>query len=67
MMNPRSLVEKPPDADVPRDMIASAAERLMEIEVGAPRGAAHGEKSPARSGGRRPGHHAAGGKPNVLA
>ena len=29
-------------------MIAFAAERLMEIEVGALAGAAHGEKSPAR-------------------
>lgn len=44
----RTLLEKSPDADFLREMIGFAAERLMELEVGALTGAAPGERSPDR-------------------
>jgi putative transposase len=48
MMNLRALVEKAPDADILREMIGFAAERLMEIEIGALTGPPMCEKSAER-------------------
>ena len=48
MMNLRAMVDKAPDADILRYMIAFAAERVMEMEIGAMTGAGHGEHSPDR-------------------
>jgi transposase-like protein len=44
----RGLMEKSADADLLREMIGFAAQRLMELEVGGLTGAAHGERSPDR-------------------
>lgn len=48
MMNLKSLLEKAPDADLLREMIGFAAERLMELEVGGLAGAGYGEKNAER-------------------
>jgi putative transposase len=45
MMTLRSLLEKNADADVLREMIGFADERLMELEVQGLTGAVHGERS----------------------
>src|SRR5215218_10420621 len=52
MMNLRSLVEKSADADLLREMIGFAAEKLMELEVSAKTGAAYGEKNAFRLASR---------------
>jgi len=48
MMNLCSLVEKRADTDLLREMIGVAAEKLMELEVGAKTGAAYGAKDTLR-------------------
>ena len=48
MMNLRTLLEKSSDADLLREMIGFAAQRLMEIEVTERTGAAPGERNPLR-------------------
>jgi hypothetical protein len=44
-MNLRAMIEKSPDADLLREMIGFAAQRLMELEVDGLTGAAYGEKT----------------------
>src|SRR5882757_1218287 len=48
MMSLRTLLEKSSDADLLREMVGFAAQRLMELEVESVTGAAHGERSPER-------------------
>lgn len=45
MMDLRALLEKSGDADLLRETIGFAAERLMGLEVGAKTGVDYGEKS----------------------
>jgi putative transposase len=45
MMNLQTLVEKSSDAELLREMIGFAAQRLMELEVAGLTGAGHGERS----------------------
>lgn len=45
MMSLRALVEKSADADLLREMVGFAAQRLMELEVESLTGAGHGERS----------------------
>src|SRR6476620_4242688 len=48
MMSLRTLLEKSSDADLLREMVGFAAQRLMELEVESLTGAAHGQRSPDR-------------------
>jgi transposase-like protein len=47
-LNLKAVIEKTPDADLLREMIGFAAERLMDMEVAGLTGAAYGEKNPDR-------------------
>ncbi len=48
MMSLRALLEKSSDAELLREMVGYAAQRLMELEVESLTGAGHGERSPDR-------------------
>ena len=48
MMTLNTLLEKTSDADILREMIGYASQRLMEMEVGARTGAEYGHKDPDR-------------------
>jgi len=63
MMSLRALVEKSPDPDVLREMISFAAERLMELEIGAHTGAEWDEKSKDRLAQRNGSVRQNGGSP----
>ena len=58
MMNLQALLAKSANADFLREMISFAAGRLMELEVGALTGAAHGERNPAGRLTQRNGYRA---------
>ena len=48
MMSLQALLEKSSDAELLREMVGFAAQRLMELEVEGLTGAAHGERSAER-------------------
>ena len=48
MMSLRALLEKSSDADLLREMVGFAAQRLMKLEVESLTGAAHGARDPER-------------------
>jgi transposase-like protein len=48
MMNLQALLEKSSDADLLREMIGFAAQRLMELDMEGLTGAAHGARDPER-------------------
>jgi putative transposase len=48
MMSLRTLLEKSADADLLREMVGFAAQRLMALEIESLTGAAHGERSSER-------------------
>ena len=56
MMALRSMLEKGTDAELLREMIGFAAERLMELEVQGLTGAGHGERNPAARLAQRNGY-----------
>ena len=58
MMSLRGLLEKSADADLLREMIGFAAERLMALEVESLTGAGHGERNPAERLTHRNGYRA---------
>src|SRR3954465_3535263 len=55
------LIEKSADTDLIREMLGFAAERMMDLEVHACTGAAHGVRDPAR-GVQRNGYRARAGE-----